>query len=84
MIPTDPAPLCLSESQAIVGAPRAAIRAYLASVAALGGMVTAGMLMMSVAANSGNEAERIAATQDDGYAATLVAALGVNFSRPLR
>ena len=40
--------------------------------------------MMSVAANSGGEAERIAGTQDDSYAATLVAALTVNLSKPLR
>ena len=53
-------------------------------MAALGGSVTAGLLMMSVAANSGGEAERIAATQDDSYAATLVAALAVNLSKPLR
>lgn len=84
MIPTDSAPLCLSESQAVATAPRAAMRAYLALVAAIGGTVTAGMLMMSVAANSGNEAQRITATRDDGYAATLVAALSVNLSKPLR
>ena len=84
MIQTDSAPLCLSEPQAVAVAPRAAMRAYLASVAALGGMVTAGMLMMSVAANSGNEAERITSTQDDSYAATLVSALCVNLSKPLR
>lgn len=84
MIQSDPAPLLLSEPQALDAAPRAAMRAYLASVAALGGIVTAGMLMMSMAANSGNEAERITSTQDDSYAATLVAALSVNFSKPLR
>ena len=42
------------------------------------------MLMMSVAANSGNEAERISATQEDSYATTLVGALAVNLSKPLR
>lgn len=84
MIKSDPAPVCLSQTQDYAVAPRAAVRAYLALVAALGGMVTAGMLMMSVAANSGGEAERIASMQDDGYAATLVAALSVNLSKPLR
>lgn len=84
MIQTDTGPLGLSEPQAIAAAPRAAMRAYLALVAALGGMVTAGMLMMSVATNSGNEADRIASMQDDGYAATLVSALSVNLSKPLR
>ena len=84
MIQTDPTPLGLTEPQAVVAVPRAALRAYLALVAALGGMMTAGMLMMSVATNSGTEADRIAATQDDGYAATLVSALTVNLSKPLR
>ncbi|MDP4002944.1 hypothetical protein [Methylobacterium sp. NEAU K] len=80
MIHPDPSPLC----SAVVPVRRAAVRAYLALVAGLGAAVTAGMLMMSVAANSGNEAERITDTQDDGYAATLVAALAVNLSKPLR
>ena len=80
MIQTDSTPLGLTEPQAAVAVPRA----FLALVAALGGMMTAGMLMMSVATNSGNEADRIAATQDDGYAATLVSALSVNLSKPLR
>ena len=79
-----PTSLCLGETPAVVAAPRAAVRAYLALVAALGGLITAGMLMMSVAANSGGEAERITATQDDSYAATLVAALSINLSKPLR
>ena len=64
--------------------PRAALRAYLALMAGCGATMTAIMLMMSVAANSGGEAERIADTQDDGYAATFVAALAVNLSKPLR
>jgi hypothetical protein len=84
MVHPDSTPLCLGETRAVVAAPSAALRAYLALVAALGGSVTAGLLMMSVAANSGGEAERIAATQDDSYAATLVAALAVNLSKPLR
>lgn len=84
MIQPDPAPMCLSEPQAIAAAPRAAQRAYLALVAALGGMATAGMLMMSIATNSGAEAGRIASMQDEDYAATLVAALTVNLSKPLR
>ncbi|MHB2206045.1 hypothetical protein [Methylobacterium sp. CM6257] len=84
MIHRSPSPLYLSETPAVVAAPRAMVRAYLALVAALGGLATAAMLMTSVATNSGGEAERIAATQDDGYAATLVAALAVNFSKPLR
>ncbi|MCJ2122477.1 hypothetical protein [Methylobacterium sp. J-077] len=46
--------------------------------------MTAVLLMTSVAANSGDEAERIADTQDDGYAATLISALAVNLSKPLR
>ncbi|MGT2485235.1 hypothetical protein ACU4GA_02705 [Methylobacterium oryzae CBMB20] len=79
-----PSPLCLAETEAAEAVPRAAVRAYLALVAGLGGLVTAAMLMMSVAANSGNEAERISATQDDSYATTLVGALAVNLSKPLR
>jgi len=53
-------------------------------VSGLGAIITAVMLMMSVASNSGGEAERIADTQDDGYAATLVSALAINLSKPLR
>ena len=84
MIQPDTSPLGLGETRAVVAAPRAAVRAYLALVAALGGLTTAGMLMMSIAANSGGEAERITGTQDDSYAATLAAALTVNLSKPLR
>ena len=84
MIQTNPTPLCLREPQANVAVPRAAMRAYLALVAAVGGMTTAGMLMMSVATNSSNEADRIASMQDHGYAATLLAALSINLSKPLR
>jgi hypothetical protein len=84
MIHPDSSPMCVGETHAVVAAPSAAVRAYLALVAGLGGLTTAVMLMMSVAANSGGEAERIAGTQDDGYAATLVAALAVNLSKPLR
>ncbi len=77
-----PSPLCLAETGAVASVPSVAVRAYL--VAGLGGLVTAVMLMMSVAANSGNEAERISATQEDSYATTLVGALAVNLSKPLR
>jgi len=84
MIRSDPASLCLGEPPAVAVAPRAAMRAYLALVAAVGGVVTSGMLMMSVATNSGAEADRIASMQDGGYAATLVAALSINLSKPLR
>ncbi|GJE09872.1 hypothetical protein [Methylobacterium longum] len=84
MLPHSSSSLCLGETPAVVVAPRAAVRAYLALVAALGGLTTAVMLMMSVAANSGGEADRITATQDDSYAATLVAALAVNLSKPQR
>ncbi|ACB24791.1 hypothetical protein ABID82_002064 [Methylobacterium sp. PvP062] len=79
-----PSPLCLAETGAVASVPSVAVRAYLALVAGLGGLVTAVMLMMSVAANSGNEAERISATQEDSYATTLVGALAVNLSKPLR
>jgi hypothetical protein len=79
-----PSSLCLGEAPAAVATPRAALRAYLALVAALGGLMTAGLLMLSVAADVGGEAERITATQDDGYGATLVAALAVNLSKPQR
>lgn len=79
-----PSPLCLTGTDAAASVPRAAVRAYLALVGGLGGLVTAVMLMMSDAANSGGEAERIAGTQDDSYAATLVGALAVNLSKPLR
>jgi hypothetical protein len=84
MIHRRPAPLYLGENPAVVCAPRAAMRAYLALMAALGGCLTAVMLMMSVAANSGSEADRITATQDNTYPATLAAALTVNLSKPLR
>ncbi|MCJ2073658.1 hypothetical protein MKK75_33535 [Methylobacterium sp. J-030] len=84
MIQPNSAPLCLSEPQVVVAAPRAAMRAYLALVAALGGMVTAGMLMMAMATNGSTEADRIVSMQDDGYAATLMSALCVNLSKPLR
>ena len=83
MIPRSTAPLYAGTANA-APVPRVAVRAYLATVAGLGAMVTAVMLMMSVAANSGGEAERIADTQDDGYAATLVSALAINLSKPLR
>ena len=84
MLPHSPSSLCLGDAPGVAAAPRAAVRAYLALVAAIGGLTTAGMLMMSVAANSGGEAERIMATQDESYAATLVAALAVNLSQPQR
>ena len=84
MIDSSQPSLFLGENPAAVPVPRAAARAYLALVAATGGAVTAVMLMMSVATNSGSEAERIADTRNDGYAATLVSALTVNLSKPLR
>ncbi|MCJ2096875.1 hypothetical protein MKK67_30845 [Methylobacterium sp. J-072] len=83
MIHRSPSPLCL-DGTAASPVPRAAVRAYLALVAGFGAVMTAVMLMMSVAANSGDEAERIADTQDDGYTTTLVSALAVNLSKPLR
>ncbi|MHC2108125.1 hypothetical protein [Methylobacterium sp. CM6246] len=83
MIPRSPPSLYVYAGQA-APVPRAAVRAYVATVAGLGAITTAVMLMMSVAANSGGEAERIADTQDDGYAATLVSALAINLSKPLR
>ncbi len=64
--------------------PRAAVRAWLAVVAGFGALATGLMLMASVAANSGGEAERITETQDDAYSRTLVSALAVNFAKPLR
>ena len=84
MIHPDSDPLCLGRTHAVVAAPRAAVRAYLALVAGLGGVTTAVMLMMSVAANSGTEAERISDTRNEGYVPTLVGALAVNLSKPLR
>jgi len=81
MIHHSPSPLCLAPA---IPVPRAAVRAYLALIAGFGAVMTAVLLMTSVAANSGDEAERIADTQDDGYAATLVSALAVNLSKPLR
>ncbi|MCJ2058824.1 hypothetical protein MKL09_20035 [Methylobacterium sp. J-048] len=83
MIPRSPSPLYL-DTAAAAPVPRLAVRAYFATVAGLGAVVTAVMLMMSVAANSGGEAERIADTQDDGYTATLVSALAISLSKLLR
>ena len=68
----------------LAAAPRAAVRAYLAVAGALGALTTGTMLIMAVAANSGSEAARIAATQDAGYAATLVSALAVDLPKPQR
>ncbi|GJD35857.1 hypothetical protein [Methylobacterium aerolatum] len=73
-------PLVLSD--ALV--PRAAVRAWLAVSGGMGALATGLMLMLSVAANSGGEAERITETQDDAYLTTLVSALAVNFAKPLR
>lgn len=84
MIDPSPSPLFLGEDVVAATVPRAASRAYLALMAGLGGAATGVMLMMSVAANSGNEAERITDAQGDGYGATLVGALAVNLSKPLR
>ena len=84
MSDSSPPPLALGECAAGTFVPRAAVRAYLALTAGLGAVVTALMLIMSVAANSGGEAERIADTQDEGYTRTLVSALAVNFAKPLR
>ncbi|WP_457103758.1 hypothetical protein [Methylobacterium sp. P5_C11] len=84
MITHGSSPLSLAEIEPVAAVPRAAVRAYLALVSGLGAVVTAVMLMMSVAANSGGEAERIAGTQDDSYAATLMGALAINLSKPLR
>jgi hypothetical protein len=77
-------PLALSNCSVDALVPRAAVRAWLAVSAGLGALITGLMLMMSVAANSGGEAERIADTQDDAYTRTLVSALAVNFAKPLR
>jgi hypothetical protein len=77
-------PLALSDCAVDTLVPRAAVRAWLAVSAGMGALITALMLMMSVAANSGGEAERIADTQDDAYTRTLVSALAVNFAKPLR
>jgi hypothetical protein len=84
MIRRSSTPLFLGECPPAVSAPRMAMRAYMVCVTALGGIVGAAFLMMSVAANSGSEAERIAAARDDGYPAMLVSALSVNFAKPLR
>jgi hypothetical protein len=64
--------------------PRAAVRAYIALSASTGAAITGLMLILSVAANSGGEAERIADTRDDGYFPTLVSALAINLAKPLR
>jgi hypothetical protein len=77
-------PLGVPGSEAVPAVPRAAVRAYLALMAGLGCLATTVMLMMAVATNSGSEAERIAAAQDDTYAATLTSALAANLSKPLR
>ena len=82
MIDPSPSPVYVGGARGGVAAPSIALRAYLALVAALGGGVTALMLMMSVAANSGGEAERIADAQ--GYTSTFVGALAANLSKPLR
>ncbi len=79
-----PSPLLLSDCDVDPIVPRAAVRAWLAVSAGTGALATALMLMMSVAANSGGEAERIADTQDQAYLSTLVSALAVNFAKPLR
>lgn len=79
-----PSPLVLTDCAVDALVPRAAIRAWLAVSAGSGAAITALMLMMSVAANSGGEAERITDTQDDAYSRTLVSALAVNFAKPLR
>ncbi|MCJ2012970.1 hypothetical protein [Methylobacterium sp. J-076] len=79
-----PSPLALGDCAAEPLVPRAAVRAYLALSAGLGATVTGLMLMLSVASNSGGEAERIADTHDDGYVLTLAAALAVNLAKPLR
>ena len=77
-------PLVLADCDVDTLVPRAAVRAWLAVSAGAGALITALMLMMSVAANSGGEAERIADTQDEAYTSTLVSALAVNFAKPLR
>jgi len=77
-------PLTLGDCAVETIVPRAAVRAYLALSAGLGATITGLMLMMSVAANSGGEAERIADTRNDGYALTFVSALAVNLAKPLR
>jgi hypothetical protein len=79
-----PTPLLLTDCDAEAIVPRAAVRAWLAVSAGTGATITALMLMMSVAANSGGEAERIADTQDDAYLSTLASALAVNLAKPLR
>ena len=79
-----PFPLVLTHGDVDAIVPRAAVRAWLAVSAGAGALITALMLMMSVAANSGGEAERIADTQDGAYLSTLASALTVNFAKPLR
>ena len=77
-------PLFLGENPVAGPMPHAAPRASLAVVSAAGAGLTAVLLMMSVAVNSGSEAERIAEARDDGYVATLASALATNLSMPLR
>lgn len=82
----DPLPsrTSLDAEAAVDALRRGAGPTYLTLMAGLGGALTGVILMMSMAANSGQEAERLAEAQRDGYGATLVAALTVNFSKPLR
>ena len=84
MSDSSPTPLALGPCADETIVPRAALRAYLALTAGLGAIGTGLMLMMSVAANSGGEAERIADTRSDGYTLTLVSAMAVNLAKPLR
>lgn len=61
--------------------PRAFERAYLWTVAAIGGLGTALLIVMAVATQSGTEAERIAGSGGGSYLEALVSALAVSQGR---
>ena len=78
-----PTPLYVGESPVAVPIPRAFERAYLWLVAGLGGVATAGLLIVAVATQSNADAERIAASQASGsrYLDTLVSAMATGQGR---
>ena len=79
----DPSPF-LGQNPLTVTVPPGALRAGLALAGGVGGMVTALLLTVSIAASGGREAERIADARGEGYGVTFATALAAHLSKPLR
>lgn len=76
-----PTSVFLVDNSTTAHIPRAAEKAYLGLLAGIGGLLTAGLLIVAVATQSSADAERIA-TADGRSVGTLVAAFAASHGRP--